>query len=76
MQGQGGWVLTRPDSPALIPYSQGKTYWAVKGKGAWLRNAEGQKRIQCAEFGFEDPGLKICASASHLNKETEVGWPS
>ncbi|KXZ56091.1 hypothetical protein GPECTOR_2g973 [Gonium pectorale] len=50
---------------------QGKTYWAVKGKGAWLRTGEGQRRIQCAEFGFEDPGLKICASASHLNKETE-----
>ncbi len=51
---------------------QGKTYWAVKGKGAWLRTGEGQQRIQAAEFGFEDKGLKICASASHLNKETEV----
>ncbi|GLC40835.1 hypothetical protein PLESTB_000017400 [Pleodorina starrii] len=50
---------------------QGKTYWAVKGKGAWLRTSEGQQRIQAAEFGFEDKGLKICASASHLNKETE-----
>ncbi|KAG2426532.1 hypothetical protein HXX76_011757 [Chlamydomonas incerta] len=50
---------------------QGKTYWAVKGKGAWLRSAEGQRRIQAAEFAFDDKGLKVVASSSHLNKETE-----
>ncbi|KAG2484509.1 hypothetical protein HYH03_016652 [Edaphochlamys debaryana] len=67
-------ALMSNDTPVLgvvdVP-CQGKTYWAVKGKGAWLRTGEGQNRIQCAEFGFEDAGLKICASASHLNKETE-----
>lgn len=68
-------ALMTNNSPVLgvvdVP-CQGKTYWAVKGKGAWLRTSDGQQRIQAAEFALEDKGLQIVASASHLNKETEV----
>lgn len=67
-------ALIHKDSPVLgvvnVP-CLGKTYWAVKGKGAWLRSANGQQRIQAAEFGLEDSGLKIVGSSSHMNKETE-----
>lgn len=48
----------------------GKTYWAVKGKGAWLKEGDSQKRIKCAEFNLDDPGLTIVASSSHGSKET------
>lgn len=50
---------------------QGKTYWAVKGKGAYVREGQQQRRIECAEFGLEDPNLLIVGSASHASKETE-----
>lgn len=50
---------------------QSKTYWAVKGKGSWVRDATTQRKISCKTFGFEDPGLTIVASASHLSKETQ-----
>lgn len=68
-------ALCCKDTPVLgvvgVP-CQGTIYWAVKGKGAWKRSAGGgQTRISCAEFGLGDPGLKICASASHLDADTE-----
>ncbi|MEW5301705.1 MAG: hypothetical protein WDW36_004547 [Sanguina aurantia] len=70
-------ALMQGDTPVMgvvhVPVS-GKTYWAVQGKGAWLRTTKPtptQRRIECAEFGLEDPKLKIVASSSHLNKETE-----
>ncbi|KAF5835312.1 hypothetical protein DUNSADRAFT_7592 [Dunaliella salina] len=30
---------------------QAKTYWAVKGKGAWLQTSQTQTQFQAAEFG-------------------------
>mmetsp|Transcript_30816 Transcript_30816/g.68267 ORF Transcript_30816/g.68267 Transcript_30816/m.68267 type:complete len:306 (+) Transcript_30816:120-1037(+) len=68
-------ALVQKDVPVLgvvhVP-CQGKTYWAVKDKGAWLRQAKGQQeRIKCAEFSIEDAGLRIVASSSHQSKETE-----
>lgn len=67
-------ALIRRDTPVMGVVSVpclGKTYWAVSGKGAWLRTPKSETRIQCAEFGFEDAGLKVVASGSHMNKETE-----
>ncbi len=46
-------------------------YWAVKGEGAFLvRNGKDEK-ISAASFNTADPGLKIVASRSHLNQETQ-----
>ena len=62
------------DSPVLgvvfVP-CQAKTYWAIKGKGAFVRTPKEQRQIACAEFGLEDAGLRIVGSASHPSKETE-----
>lgn len=58
-------ALMQGDTPVMgvvhVPVS-GKTYWAVQGKGAWLRTTKPtptQRRIECAEFGLEDPKLKV-----------------
>lgn len=50
---------------------QNKTYWAVKGKGAYVRTGKSQNRISCAEFSLDEPGLRLVASSSHLSPETE-----
>jgi hypothetical protein len=87
---------------------QGKTYWAVKDKGAWLRTGKNQVALHAAEFrwgpgvgqragpwasqhvpadpagaascspalvvghcSFEQPGLRLVGSSSHMSKETE-----
>lgn len=53
----------------------GKTYWAVKDKGAWKRHGTGpgapQERLQAASFGLRDPGLVVVGSSSHPSKATE-----
>ncbi|KAL6759737.1 hypothetical protein V8C86DRAFT_2568050 [Haematococcus lacustris] len=49
----------------------GKTYWALQGKGAWLRADGQQTRLMAAEFSLEDPGLRLVGSSSHMSKETE-----
>jgi 3'(2'), 5'-bisphosphate nucleotidase len=53
-----------------VPCSN-KTYFAEKGKGAWLMDA-GKKEIklQVSEFDLINEGLRIVASRSHLNDET------
>jgi 3'(2'), 5'-bisphosphate nucleotidase len=53
-----------------VPVS-GKVYWAVKGKGAHVREGGVDRQICCAEFDPSDVGLTLVASASHLTKETE-----
>mmetsp|Transcript_27775 Transcript_27775/g.70804 ORF Transcript_27775/g.70804 Transcript_27775/m.70804 type:complete len:344 (-) Transcript_27775:758-1789(-) len=50
---------------------QAKTYWAVKGKGAYVRTGKSQNRISAAEFSLDEPGLRLVASSSHLSHETE-----
>lgn len=45
-----------------------ETYWAVKGAGAFLEEAP----LQAATFALTDPGLKVVASRSHSNPETEA----
>lgn len=42
-------------------------FWAVKGEGAFKNG----KKISVNEFSLSTPGLKVVASRSHLNEETE-----
>lgn len=70
-------ALMYKDHPILgvvhVPVS-GKTYWAVKEKGAWLRQGTGegrkQERIRAAKFGLQDKGLSIVGSSSHPSQQT------
>lgn len=55
---------------------QAKTYWALQGRGAYCRSAEGQKRLQAAEFGLTDPGLVVVGSASHGSPLMQVRFES
>ncbi|KAG1665921.1 hypothetical protein FOA52_004510 [Chlamydomonas sp. UWO 241] len=52
----------------------GKTYWAVKEKGSWLRtgpvDARKTERIRAATFGLQDKGLSIVGSSSHPSQQT------
>lgn len=53
----------------------GKTYYAVAGKGAYLREADGSSRqIRCKEFAIGQPGLEVVGSASHANPSNNAGW--
>lgn len=55
----------------LAPVS-GECFWALKGHGAFeLRPGEGDVRLQCASFRWEDEGLRLLTSRSHLNAATE-----
>jgi 3'-phosphoadenosine 5'-phosphosulfate (PAPS) 3'-phosphatase len=56
-----------------VPVS-GKTYYAVAGKGAYVRDAEGNtKQIHAKEFSISDPGLVLVGSASHANPSNNSG---
>ncbi|KPM48540.1 3'(2'),5'-bisphosphate nucleotidase CysQ [Jiulongibacter sediminis] len=46
-------------------------YWAVEGHGAFKEDAEGKRsEIKVKSFKASDKNLKIAASASHRNQET------
>lgn len=52
----------------------GKTYYAVAGKGAYLREADGStKQILCKEFAVGQPNLVVVGSASHANPTNNTG---
>jgi fructose-1,6-bisphosphatase/inositol monophosphatase family enzyme len=52
----------------------GQTYYAVAGKGAYLREADGSSRqIHCKEFAIGQPGLEVVGSASHANPTNNSG---
>jgi hypothetical protein len=56
-----------------VPVS-GKTYYAVAGKGAYVRDADGStKQIHAKEFSVSDPGLVLVGSASHANPSNNTG---
>jgi 3'(2'), 5'-bisphosphate nucleotidase len=56
-----------------VPVS-GKTYYAVAGKGAYVRDADGStKQIHAKEFAVSDPGLVLVGSASHANPSNNTG---
>lgn len=50
----------------------GEFYWAIKGKGAFCINAQGETRpLRAAQFHWQESGLNVVCSRSHLNKPTE-----
>lgn len=52
----------------------GKTYYAVAGKGAFLREADGSTRqIHCKEFAIGQKDLVVVGSASHANPTNNAG---
>lgn len=52
----------------------GQTYYAVSGKGAFVRAADGSTRqIRAKEFSLQDPNLIVVGSASHANPEKDSG---
>lgn len=54
-----------------IPVSEG-TFWAVKGEGAHWTHGNRHERLHAAAFDPKSPHLKVVASRSHLNPETEA----
>ncbi|MBK6620095.1 MAG: 3'(2'),5'-bisphosphate nucleotidase CysQ [Saprospirales bacterium] len=50
----------------------GATFWAAKGEGAHWTNGSHEEPIHAASFLPSAPHLKIIASRSHLNPETEA----
>jgi 3'-phosphoadenosine 5'-phosphosulfate (PAPS) 3'-phosphatase len=50
---------------------ENKTYWAMKGRGAFARFNGEQTQLKAAQFGLKDKGLTIVASARH---QSQVGW--
>ncbi len=53
-----------------IPVS-GELYWAIKGEGAFCVKDGTEQKLESATFQTTDTGLKIVASRSHLNEETQ-----
>lgn len=54
-----------------IPVS-GEVFYAAKGGGAWLRQAGEEKRLPARpRADLQAPGLRVVASRSHANAETE-----
>lgn len=49
----------------------GELYWAIEGEGAYCIKDGKTVKISVAQFKNTDPGLKIVASRSHLNQETQ-----
>lgn len=53
-----------------IPVSEG-TFWAYQGSGAHWSHGSRHQRLHAASFDPRSPHLKVVASRSHLNSETE-----
>ena len=52
-----------------------ETYWAVKGKGSYVRRGGASKedvRLECKEFSEEDEGITIITSRRHKSKDAQV----
>ena len=67
-------ALLQKNLPVLgfihIPVT-GETYYGVKDHGAFRFFERKTTRLSCAFFSFEDKGLKIACSRSHLNDATK-----
>jgi 3'(2'), 5'-bisphosphate nucleotidase len=50
----------------------GEMYWAVRGKGAFLRKGTETRAVTASEFRMSDPALRVVCSRSHLNPETQA----
>ncbi len=49
----------------------GEHYYAIKGKGAHKKYQGRLSSLKCSSFSLSDSGLRIVASRSHRNEETE-----
>lgn len=47
-------------------------YFAYAGAGAFLQSKNEQKSLQCNTFDLDQTGLKVVASRSHLNSDTQA----
>ena len=67
-------ALIHENKPVLgvvhIPVSNA-TFWAVKGSGAHWTNGSREELLNAARFDKNMPNLRIVASRSHLNADTE-----
>lgn len=55
----------------FVPVS-GELFWAAKECGAFRVTEQGEQPIKAAQFGLKDGGLKVVASRSHLNEDTQA----
>ena len=53
----------------FVPVQQ-KTYWAVKGQGAWEIGNNVKKQLFADTFKMSQSGLAIAVTRSHFNQET------
>ncbi|MEQ9285455.1 MAG: 3'(2'),5'-bisphosphate nucleotidase CysQ [Cyclobacteriaceae bacterium] len=54
-----------------VPVTQ-KLYWAVQNEGAYLQSEGKTSRLQSNQIDLSQKGLKVVASRSHLNEDTQV----
>lgn len=54
-----------------VPVTQ-KLYWAIQNEGAFLQNEGKTSRLQSNHIDLRQKGLKVVASRSHLNEDTQV----
>lgn len=47
-------------------------FWAVEGKGAYSVIDDKEQKLNVASFSMSDKGLKVVASRSHLNEDTQA----
>jgi 3'(2'), 5'-bisphosphate nucleotidase len=50
----------------------GELYWGIKGEGAFQLKAGNVKQLKANAFSMGDTGLRVVASRSHLNAETQT----
>lgn len=49
----------------------GKLYWAINGEGAFVKEGESTSQLKSNQISLDQPGLRIVASRSHLNEDTQ-----
>lgn len=54
-----------------VPVSD-ELFWAARDQGAFRQEATGNIKLEAASFSMQDMGLKVVASRSHLNPETQA----
>lgn len=59
----------RPVLGAVYVPATEELFYAAQDRGAWL---EGEGQIHAANFTLQDPNLRVVASRSHLNDQTQA----
>jgi 3'(2'), 5'-bisphosphate nucleotidase len=63
---------TKPVLGVIVVPVSGEVFYAVHGEGAWSKkNGEVQKLSKRGAVDLSTPGLRVVASKSHMNPETE-----